>query len=125
MDSLGRFDLVLRLRDLVLQSAELVHCLLLLLMTHHQRLELLSHLLQLLLHFLQPRLAGFVLLVLHRGLLDLQLQLLALQPIDLFGLAVQLHSDIRTRLVHQIDRLIGQESVLDVPMRQLCSQNQR
>ena len=123
--SLRDLDLVLRLRHLVLQTTQLVHRALLLLVTHHQRLQLLLHLLQLLLHLLQPRLARVVLLVLHRRLLNLQLQLLALQSVDLLRLAVQLHADVRTRLVHQVDRLVGQETVLDVPVRQLRSHHQR
>ena len=94
-------------------------------MAQHQRLQLLAHLRQLLLHLLQTRLRRIVLLVLHRRLLNLQLQLLPLQTVDLLRLAVQLHADARARLVHQVDRLVRQEPVLNVPVRQLRRQHQR
>ena len=64
-------------------------------------------------------LRGLVLLLLHRLALDLQLDQAALEPVHRLRLGVDLHLDARRRLVDQVDRLVGQEAVGDVAVRQL------
>ena len=62
---------------------------------------------------------GFVLLLAHRLALDAQLDQAPLEAIERLGLGVDLHLDARRRLVDQVDRLVGQEAVGDVAVRQL------
>ena len=61
----------------------------------------------------------FVLLLLHRLALDLELDQPPVEPVHRLGLGVDLHLDPRCRLVDEVDRLVGQEAVGDVAMRQL------
>ena len=56
--------------------------------------------------------------LLQRLLLDLQPHDLAVDRVELFRLGVDLHLQPRRRLVDQVDRLVGQEAVGDVAMRQ-------
>ena len=67
---------------------------------------------------LQPVLGGLVALLLQRLGLDLLLQDVAVELVELLGLAVHLHAQARGRLVHQVDGLVGQEAVGDVARRQ-------
>ena len=60
-----------------------------------------------------------VLLLLHRLALDLQLDQAAVELVHRLRLGVDLHLDARGRLVDQVDRLVGQEAVGDVAMREL------
>ena len=60
-----------------------------------------------------------VLLLLYRFALDLELNQSPVEPVHRFGLGVDFHLDARGRFVDKIDRLVRQEAVGDVPMRQL------
>ena len=55
----------------------------------------------------------------HRLALDAQLDQAPLEPVHRLGLGVDLHLDARRRLVDQVDRLVGQEAVGDVAVREL------
>ena len=57
--------------------------------------------------------------------LDLQLQDLAVQRVEFFGLAVHFHAQTACGLVHQINRLIRQEPVGDVAMAQRGRRHKR
>ena len=60
------------------------------------------------------RTVGFLL---KRFLLDLQLHDAAIEFVELFGLRIDLHAQARGRLVDEVDRLVGQETVGDVAVR--------
>ena len=60
---------------------------------------------------------ALVLLLLERGLLDLELHHAAGDLVELLGHRVDLGADHRARLVDQVDRLVGQEAVGDVAVR--------
>ena len=62
--------------------------------------------------------AGVVLLLLERLLLDLELHDAALDLVDLGRHRVDLDAQPRRRLVDQVDRLVGQEAVGDVAVRE-------
>ena len=62
--------------------------------------------------------AGGIVLFLQRLGLDLQLQDLAIQLVEFFGLAIHLHPQAAGGFVHQVDGLVGQEAVGDVAVRQ-------
>ena len=55
----------------------------------------------------------------HRLALDLELNQPAVEPVHRLGLGIDLHPDPRGRLVDQVDRLVRQEAVGDVAMREL------
>ena len=68
---------------------------------------------------------AFVLLLLQRALLDLQLLDLPLQLVDLGRHRVQLHAQARGGLVNQVNRLVRQETVGDVAVRERRRRDQR
>ena len=82
-------------------------------------------LLQLLLELLQPVARSRIVLLLERLALDLQLHDAAVEFIDLLGLRIDLHPQPRGGLVDQVDRLVGQETVGDVEVRQGGGGDQR
>src|SRR5437762_1159754 len=57
--------------------------------------------------------------------LDLELHDLAVDLVQLLGLRVDLGAQPRRRLVHQVDRLVGQEAVGDVAVREGRGRDQR
>src|SRR5690606_16026038 len=58
-------------------------------------------------------------LLLAQGLaLDLELDQAPLLAVHLLRLGVDLHADARSRLVHQVDGLVGQLAVADVAVRE-------
>ena len=63
-------------------------------------------------------LRGLVRLLLQRLALDLQLDQAPVEPVHRLGLGVDLHADPRRRLVDQVDRLVRQQAVGDVAVRQ-------
>ncbi len=69
---------------------------------------------ELFLELAEPVLRRLVLLLLQRLALDLELDDPAVEILDLLGLGLDLHADPARRLVHQVDRLVGQEAVGDV-----------
>src|SRR2546427_5863028 len=60
-----------------------------------------------------PRSTLFPYTTLFRSTLDLELHDAALDLVDLLGHRVDLHPDAGRRLVHEVDRLVGQEAVGD------------
>ena len=70
------------------------------------------------LDFAEALLRGAVLLLGERALLDLEPERAALELVDLGGQRVDLDPQAGGGLVHQVDRLVGQEPVGDVPVRQ-------
>jgi hypothetical protein len=62
---------------------------------------------------------AFVALLAHRLALDLELDHAPVELVHHLGLGVDLHLDPRRGLVDQVDRLVRQEAVGDVAMRQL------
>ena len=66
-----------------------------------------------------PPRGSFVLFLLHRLELDLQLNQPAIENVHHLRLRIDFHLDARRRFVDQIDRLVGQESIGDVAMRKL------
>src|SRR5207237_9560806 len=83
---------------------------------HH--LGALPQLDQLLLDFGAPLLGRLVLLLGERGELDVALQDLTLHLVDLLRQRVDLDPQPARRLVHQVDRLVGEETVADVAVRE-------
>ena len=81
-------------------------------------LEALAQLGELGLERLEPRLRGLVGLLLQRLALDLELLDPALDLVDLGRHRVDLDLQPRGRLVDQVDRLVGQEAVGDVALRE-------
>jgi hypothetical protein len=61
---------------------------------------------------------GFILVLLDRLALDLELNEAPLEPIHGLGLGVDFHADAACRLVHQVDGLVRQLAVGDVALRQ-------
>ncbi len=66
----------------------------------------------------KPILRGGVVLKLQGLDLDLHLQDLAVQLVQLFGFAVHLHAQTAGGFVHQVDRLVRQETVGDIAVAQ-------
>ena len=69
--------------------------------------------------------ARLVLLLEQRLPLDLELHDAPLHLVDLLGQAVDLDAEPARRLVHQVDRLVGQEAVADVAVGQRGRGHQR
>ena len=73
----------------------------------------------------EPLARAVVALFLQRLLLDLELDDPAVEFVDLVGLGIDLHAQPRRGLVHQVDRLVGQEAVGDVAAGQGGGRDQR
>ena len=69
--------------------------------------------------------AFLVVFAADRFAFDLQLSDTAVEVVDLFGYGVHLQPQPRRRLVDQVDRLVGQETRGDVPVRQLDGSDDR
>ena len=65
----------------------------------------------------EPALARVVLFLGKRGLLDLELQRAPRELVQLLRHRVHLGADHRARLVHEVDRLVGQETVGNIAVR--------
>ncbi|CAM2150949.1 hypothetical protein PT2222_250042 [Paraburkholderia tropica] len=74
---------------------------------------------------LQTLLRRFVLFLLDGFALDLQLDQTTIELVHLFGLRIDFHLDLRRRFVDQVDRLVRQETVGDVAMRQFRRRDDR
>ena len=111
--------------QLLLRSLHLIDLRLLIRPTRLQLTELLALIRQLLAQIRQTLLRRLVGLLLQRDLLDLKPAHNTLQLINLLRRRIDLHSQTRARLINQVNRLIRQESVRDVTVRQLCSRHQR
>ena len=80
---------------------------------------------ELLLEGVEARLRRLVALLAQRLALDLQLDPAALQLVELDRHGVDLHPQPARRLVHQVDRLVGQEALGDVAVGQRGRGDQR
>ncbi len=118
-------DLLLGLFDLLPDLAEAADGVFLGLPLGLERVELSSLLGQLLLQRLQPSPAALVGLLAEGLALDLQLHHFARHFVQFSGQAVDLGPKTSRRLIHQIDRLVGQKPVADVPVREPRSGHQR
>ena len=123
--ALGLFQLELGLLDLAVDDADGVDGGLLVLPLGLELFGLLLEVGQVLLQLLQPLAGAFVLLLLERALLDLQLLDLPLQLVNLGRHGVQLHAQARGGFVNQVNRLVRQETVGDVAMRERRRRDQR
>ena len=114
-----------RLVQLLLELLGLLHLLLLRLPRGGQGIRLILEFGKLL---LQPRQSfarcGIILLA-QRLALDLELDHPAVEFVEFLGLAVHLHAQPARGFVHQVDRLVGQEPVGDVAVRQRRRGDQR
>ena len=100
--------------ELLLDLAHLVDLPLLVLPAELHGVALALHLGQLLLQLGEAFLRGGVVLLGQRLPLDRELQQPPLQAVQLGGLALDLHLQAAGRLIHQVDRLVGQEARGDV-----------
>ena len=122
---LGVLDLPAHLLELLAQRLELVDRLALGLPLRAHRVRLGPQVGELLAQRLEPLLARLVLLLLQRRLLDLELHHTARDRVELLRHRVDLGADHRARLVDQVDRLVGQEPIGDVPVRKRGRGDQR
>ena len=74
---------------------------------------------------LEPRLGRVVLLLAQRLALDLQLDAASLELVELGRHRIHLHPQAAGRLVHQVDRLVRQESFGQVTIRKHGCRDQR
>ena len=116
--ALGRGEIVAGGVELLLELLRVTELALLGLPALRQGDGLLLDVAELAAEALEPVLGGGVGLLLQRLLLDAQLHDAAIQLVQLLGLAVHLHAQARRRLVDEVDRLVGQETVGDVAVRQ-------
>src|SRR5205807_986683 len=104
--------------ELSLEAADATDDLLLLLPARAQRRPLLGEIRELPLEGSEPLLGSLVGLLLQRLALDLELPDLTLDLVELSGHGVDLGAQSRRGLVDEVDRLVGQEAVADVPIRE-------
>ena len=116
--ALGLLDLAPQLLDLLAQRLEPADRLALGLPLGGHRVGLRAQVRQLLAERLEALLAGRVVLLAERRLLDLELHHAARDRVELLRHRVDLGADHGARLVDEVDRLVGQEAVGDVAMRQ-------
>ena len=116
--ALRALDLEAHLLELLLQLAPGEDRLLLLLPVAGEAVLLLLQVGELLLELLQPFLRRLVGLLPQRLALDLELHDPALDLVELRRHRVDLHAQARRRLVDEVDRLVGQEAIGDVAIRQ-------
>ncbi len=116
--ALGHLDVVLGLLEALLERGDVLDGRLLGLPARRHRGGLLAQLGQLALDRVAALGAGLVLVARQRGPLDLELHDAAVELVDLDRLGVDLDAQPRRRLVDQVDRLVGQEAVGDVAVRE-------
>src|SRR4051794_808676 len=116
--ALGLLDLAADLFDLLAQGLQALDRLALGLPLGRHRVGLRAQVRELLAQRLEPLAAGGVVLLLQRGLLDLELHHAPRDLVELLGHRVDLGADDGARLVDEVDRLVGQEAVGDVAVRQ-------
>ena len=113
---LGKLLLAVELIELGLLLPERYDCALLVLPLKAEGIVLRLHLGKLLADLLEPFLRPLVILTGQRLLLDRELQHLPVERIELRRLALDLHLDLRGRLIDKVDGLIRQEPVGKVPI---------
>ena len=116
---------IARVVELFLEFLRLADLVLFRLPACGQRVRLLLQLAELGAEFYQPVARGGVALLAQRLLLDLELDDAPVELVELFGLAVDLHTLARGRFVDEVDRLVGQEAVGDVAVGQRRRRDQR
>ena len=116
--ALGALDLAVRLLEALLDLAHGADRVLLGLPLGLHPRRALAQLGQLALDRLAALLGGLVLLLAQRLALDLELHHAALDLVDLGRQRVDLDPQLRGGLVDQVDRLVGQEAVRDVAVRE-------
>mmetsp|Transcript_10525 Transcript_10525/g.20900 ORF Transcript_10525/g.20900 Transcript_10525/m.20900 type:complete len:411 (+) Transcript_10525:1340-2572(+) len=123
--ALSPVGLGLEVLDLLAHGAQLLDAAVLVLPLHLERAELLLDLGQLLLDVHQALLRALVVLAAQRDALDLELLQPALQLVDLLRRGVELAARLGTGLVDEVDGLVGQEALGDVPLRERRGRNER
>ena len=118
-------DLEADLLQLLADLADRLDRLLLLLPVCGQPVLVLLEVGELLFELLETFAGRFILLLAQRLALDLELHDPALDLIQLRGHRVDLHAQPRSRLVDEVDRLVGQEAVGDVAVREHRRRDQR
>ena len=116
--ALGVGELGAQLLELGLELLRLAELLLLRLPSAGDVGGALLEVLELLLERLETFARAGILLLLERLLLDAQPHDFAVDVVELLGLGIDLHLQPRRRLVDEVDRLVGQEAVGDVAVRQ-------
>ena len=116
--ALGFLDLAAQLLELLAQRLQLVDCLALGLPLGRHRVGLSAKVREFPAQSLQALSARRVGLLLQRGLLDLQLHHAPCDRIQLLWHRVDLGADDGARLVDQVDRLVRQEAIGDVTLRE-------
>ena len=112
--ALRAFDLQAQLLQLFLELALALDGFLFLLPAGHQRRVLLLQIGELFLELLEALFRGLVFLFSQRLALDLELHHAAVDLIELGGHRVDFHSQLRRRLVDEIDRFVRQEAIGNV-----------
>ena len=123
--ALGSLGLEPRLLELLLELGDALDRLLLALPLRLHRIRALAQLGEVPLDRLAALDRGRVGLLAQRGELDLELHHAAVDLVDLGRQRVDLDPQPRSRLVDQVDRLVGQEAVGDVAIRERGGGDQR
>ena len=121
---LGGLDLLVQALDLLTDLLQLLHRVFLIVPACFLRVKRIPQLSQLLLQICQTLLAQFIRFFFQCSLLNLQLHDLSAHLIQLCRHGIQLCLDQGTRLIHQVDGLIRQEPVGNIPMGKGCRSHQ-
>ena len=121
----GELNVAVQLFDLLAQLLHLPDGLFLVFPLRLHGLKGLAVLGQLLLKLRKARFRELIVLVFERGLFDLHLDDLAVDDVELGRHRVHLGADHRAGLVDEVDGLIGEEAVGDVPVRERRGGNDR
>ena len=116
--TLGLFHRKTQSLDLFAKLARLLHGGFFLLPVKLDALRLFAGLGELLAQYIEPPLAGLVLLLRERRLLDFETERLARELVELLRHRIHFGADHRAGLVHEIDGLVGQKAISDVAVRQ-------
>ena len=121
----GELNVAVQLFDLLAQLLDLPDGLFLVFPLRLHGLKGLAVLGQLFLELRKARLRELVVLVFERSFLDLHLDDLTVDHVELGRHRVHLGADHRAGLVDEVDGLIGEEAVGDVPVRERRGGNDR
>ena len=116
--TLGLFHRKTQSLDLLAKFARLLHGGFFLLPVKLDALRFLSRFSELLAQPSEPPLAGLVLLLRERRLLDFETERLARELVELLRHRVHFGADHRAGLVHEVDGFVGQKAIGDVAVRQ-------
>ena len=104
--------------DLLAQLARLLHGSFFFFPVEFDALRLFAGLGEFLPQHVEPPLAGLVLLLRERRLLDFETERLARELVELLRHRIHFGADQRAGLVHEVDGLVGQKAIGDVAVRQ-------